>query len=257
MRTKLIWLAVVVFIVVVYRGSLSEVRYGPGVIAPTVPQQRRIPNPEPFQWKGYTFTPLATFEVEARVLSKERYWLGREAELSPIDLALGWGPMSNEAVLDEIKISQGGRFYHWWTDDLPIPTGVIASHSANMHLIPANVEVMTALKRARKGSLVEFSGFLVSVQASDGWRWRSSLTRTDAGHGACELVWVERMTVRYGVTPVSKLGSTLPPPLGSRARKSDCTEMKLCATAPTSVLVLKAMASGPRVSTEFRSKSML
>ncbi len=195
MRTKLIWLGIIAVIVVLYQESSSEIRHGAGVIAPTLPQQRRIPNPEPFEWQGYTITPLATFEVEARVLSKERYWLGREAELSPIDLALGWGPMSNEAVLDEIKISQGGRFYHWRADDLPIPKAVIASHSANMHLIPGNEEAMTALKQARKGSLVGFSGFLVSVHASDGWRWKSSLTRKDVGHGACELVWVEHMTV--------------------------------------------------------------
>jgi hypothetical protein len=43
----------------------------------------------------------------------------------------------------------------------------------------------------RAGSLVRFSGYLVKVEAPDGWAWVSSLTRDDTGAGACELVWVD------------------------------------------------------------------
>jgi hypothetical protein len=35
----------------------------------------------------------------------------------------------------------------------------------------------------------------VRADASDGWRWISSLKRTDIGAGACELVWVEGLTI--------------------------------------------------------------
>jgi hypothetical protein len=38
---------------------------------------------------------------------------------------------------------------------------------------------------------VRFKGYLVKVEAPDCWRWVSSLTRTNIGAGACELVWVE------------------------------------------------------------------
>ncbi len=65
-----------------------------------------------------------------------------------------------------------------------------------MHLIPANDEVERVMKNeTRKGSIVRFSGYLVSISAGDGWRWRSSLTRKDTGSGACELVWVKQMKV--------------------------------------------------------------
>jgi hypothetical protein len=195
MGGRLVWVLILLAIAFAYRGTSSEIRHGPGVIAPQDPKQTSLSNGNPFQFNGYTFRPLATFEVEARVLSKERYWLGREADLSPFDLALGWGAMSNEAVLDEIDISQGGRFYRWWTDTLGLPPKVIASHSANMHMIPADGEVGAALKRVRKGNLVQFSGYLVSIQADDGWHWVSSLTREDVGAGACEVVWVEKLAV--------------------------------------------------------------
>ena len=63
--------------------------------------------------------PVAGFSIDARVLSREEYAVGREADLSPLDLALGWGPMRRDDVLSQLKISQGARFYtyrwgrHW------------------------------------------------------------------------------------------------------------------------------------------------
>jgi len=179
-----------------YSCSPEVVRHGPGVVAVATPQQKNIGNPRAFEYKGYTLKPLATFAIEARILSKERYWMGREAELSPVDLALGWGSMSDETVLDQLDISQGGRFYYWRANSLPIPAGEISSHSANMHLIPADENVASVLKgRTREGDIVRFSGYLVSVEHPDGWRWKSSLTRNDTGAGACELVYVETLQV--------------------------------------------------------------
>jgi hypothetical protein len=43
------------------------------------------------------------------------------------------------------------------------------------------------------GKEVRFKGYLLTVQADDGWRWRSSMTRTDQGAGACEVVLVDAL----------------------------------------------------------------
>ena len=48
---------------------------------------------------GYHIIPLEKFDFEARVLRSEHYSMDREAQLARIDLALGWGPMANPAVL--------------------------------------------------------------------------------------------------------------------------------------------------------------
>lgn len=172
-------------------GCQSELEYPPGMLAPNDPVQTNVGD-VPLLSKGdYVIEPLARFEVEARVLSRKRYRSGREADLSPIDLALGWGPMSDQAVLDHLDISQARRFYFWRAARLPIPQRDISLHSANMHLIPANEEVRDALLNVRTGEIVQFSGYLVQVRGNDGFRWRSSMKRTDVGNGACELVWVE------------------------------------------------------------------
>lgn len=174
-------------------GCQSELTYAPGVLAPNDPVQGKAENAPLLNKDGFVIEPLAQFEVEARVLGKKRYRSGRESDLSPVDLALGWGPMSDQAVLDHIDISQARRFYFWRADRLPIPQRDISQHSANMHLIPANNEVREALLKVRTGEIVQFSGYLVQVRGDDGFRWRSSLKRTDVGNGACELVWVEEL----------------------------------------------------------------
>lgn len=165
---------------------------GAGQLAPQDPQQTAIPGEAPqFAKAGHRLNALAAYDVTARVLSRESYYFGREADLAPLDFALGWGAMSDDRVLASIDISQGNRFYYWRVEEFPIPREEIESHSANTHLIPANSAVEKRLKAMRPGAVVHLRGYLVQAEADDGWRWTSSLSRSDTGNGACELLWVQ------------------------------------------------------------------
>ena len=55
-------------------------------------------------------------------------------------------------------------------------------------------EIASRCKSLRLGSLFHLSGELVEATGPDIGTWRSSLTRTDSGNGACELVWVEELS---------------------------------------------------------------
>lgn len=146
----------------------------------------------PFAFRGYQVTPLADFAVRARVLSREDYSLGREADLSPLDLALGWKRMADPAVYGPLNIIQSGRWYRYsWRDQPPIAVQEIIESSANMHIIPATPAVERALKKVRQGGYIRITGKLVEVSHPSGWRWTSSLTRSDSGASSCELVFVE------------------------------------------------------------------
>ena len=76
--------------------------------------------------------------------------------------------MSDEAILKDIKISQSNRFYYWHVDELPIPRREIETHSANMHMIPADGAIESTLKSIRPRQVVKISGYLVQINASDG-----------------------------------------------------------------------------------------
>lgn len=150
----------------------------------------------PWDFRGFRIIPLARFEIEGRVLGAEHYRFDEGAKLVPVDLAMGWGPMTRDEVLEKIEISQSGRFYFWRTDAFPIPRRDIETHSANMHLIPANALIEHTLKEIEKNDRVRFRGYLVRAEGPNGWLWKSSLTRQDTGNGACELVWVETLEKR-------------------------------------------------------------
>lgn len=171
----------------------GSIRTAPGVLAPDDPAQAAC---ESRSWdvNGYKVTALASFSMKARVLSTERYHFDREADLVPEDVAFGWGQMSDRRVLEKLDISQSGRWYHWSCQEFPIPRGDIETHSANMHLIPADVDVRHTILDLRPGQVVSLEGFLVRVDSSNGWHWISSLTRDDTGAGACELVYVQRLS---------------------------------------------------------------
>lgn len=171
------------------------VRPAPGVLAPEAPRQEPVAGHRPFRQRGHDLTPVATFEVRARVLGKKRYRSGPAAHLAPYDLALGWGPMSDTAVLDGFTIRQEQRAYAWKADPYPIPYRDVVLNSTNLHVIPATAAVEATLSRIREGQVVRLKGRLVDVRSADGAYWRTSRTRSDAGVGACEIVWVEGLEI--------------------------------------------------------------
>jgi hypothetical protein len=160
-----------------------------------VPQQSGT-NAKAFVVAGFQIEPVADYDIRAKVLSAERYRMGREAELSPVDFALGWGPMSDNQITDQLDISQGNRWYQYrWRGAPPLEPSLIVRTSANTHLIPADDDVKSQLLGVKRGEVVRLKGYLVNVKHADGWAWRSSLSRDDSGAGACELLWVREVSV--------------------------------------------------------------
>lgn len=193
---KAFTISLIIFVVWKFYTHSDQVTLGPGVLAREVPYQENINSSVKHTIGDFTITELAKFRIKAKILSKKNYSFDRESDLSPTDLALGWGNMSDEAILEKIDISQSGRFYRWHVDSFHIPRNEIETHSANMHLIPATDSVARDIDRVRKGEIIELSGNLVeALSNSEGWRWKSSLTRNDTGAGACELILVESIRV--------------------------------------------------------------
>jgi len=169
------------------------ITYPAGVLIGSEPAQIPIDDGEALIEHGqYHLKPLARFSLDGRILHRKVYGYDRESKLVPVDLAIGWGPMSDQAVLDHLKISQSMRFY-WYEYQLPPPISreQIISHSTNLHVIPATSAIASFCKSLRQGELVHLKGELVEATGPEIGTWRSSLSRTDSGNGACELMLVK------------------------------------------------------------------
>lgn len=92
-------------------------------------------------------------------------------------------------MIKVITITQARRRYHWRTDNrLPIKPKLIQAQNANMHIIPANSGVESALKSTRKRNFVQISEKLVEAMERNKTIMKSSLVRNDAGAGDCEVI---------------------------------------------------------------------
>jgi len=168
-----------------------------GELAPHEPIQADIQTPVAVHYGHWVLSLRARYDITARILGREYYRFDALADLIPVDLALGWGPMSDNRVLARLAISQAARFYSWRPRSaLPIARETIIASSANTHLIPADERVGDQLRRLRVGQIVHLSGYLVDTVRQDGAWIRTSLVRTDSGAGACEVMLVDNVSIQ-------------------------------------------------------------
>lgn len=205
MRARLLLIALVAF--ALYSGwerwRLRPLAVPAGVLAPDAPRQDMLGADEPpsaaappAQLGAIRIRPVARYDISARLLSREPYWWGRGGRFSPLDFAVGWGPMSDSAVRDALQISQSGRYFWLRWDSPPLAPAQLMRHAANMHLVPRDRRVRAALDTMRPGQLIRLRGWLIDASSDDGWSWNTSRTRDDSGDGSCELMWVDDATTK-------------------------------------------------------------
>lgn len=196
MKKYLPWFLLLASPVVLWKGcdAYDASRFaGVGQVAPDEPLQS--PTREAaFLHQGLEVIPLADFSATARVLSATDYSDDVDGDLVPVDLALGWGEMSDWQNLKKVKVGQRHRYYNWQVDDWFLPREVMERSSANMHFVPADQEVQDALMDAGRGDVVSFSGYLVQIRGAQK-NWASSTTREDTGSYACEVVFIESFQI--------------------------------------------------------------
>ena len=144
---------------------------------------------------GFQISPLANYSIEGRVLHTKRYLADAVSKLAPYDVGLGWRELSDTSNIEQLAFSQSNRFLFWhWTQQPPLAEQIIKTHASNNHIIPATTALAWQVAWLREGELVRFEGTLIEATGEDGRKWSSSLRRDDTGNGACEILWLSRIT---------------------------------------------------------------
>jgi hypothetical protein len=162
------------------------------------PLQTEIPQGmQPFVLPKVKITPLAGFSMPARVLHRAAYLYDEPASISTTDWFVGWGFMANEKIVKRLKFEQRGRFGGIaGTKDggaMPYSYDDMYLNASNVHLIPANKKIAAQINGIKVGDNVRVDGWLVRVDMGNRYVV-SSLSRTDRGAGACEVILVCNVT---------------------------------------------------------------
>lgn len=166
--------------------------YGPGIIAAGEPYQWETSEPA-MDIDSFEIRPRASFEGEARVLAAEHFYLDRKAWLSPMDIVIGWGNLSDEEILSLVKFDQSSRSYSWVNSNPNIDDEEITLSTANLNIIPADNIIADKLDRIKIGQFIRFSGLLVDVERTMHWKWKTSLSRRDRGSKASEILYLTEL----------------------------------------------------------------
>jgi hypothetical protein len=163
---------------------------------PTPTYQKRITG------GSVTITPVAAYRIAGEVMSKRKYTRGWGAEIMPFDLALVWGMLTYPHVQKQLSIKHDSTRMAWFRmkgDDPPVDFEYAMSHGSNNHIIPANDNIQKIVAdRIGVHDRVVLEGYLVNVEGRNqeqGISLKSSLSRTDADRGACEIIYVTNLQV--------------------------------------------------------------
>lgn len=197
-------LVAVIVMAVRYSDSASLLRTSTSLSVLDEPVQTSPYGKDPIVLEGndykYLLTPKASYRISAQIKGKKKYDWDWNAPIAPYDLLLVWGDLANPDIDDGIKYSQSGRWYHsnYSKSKCPFKYNYINDHAANNHIIPANAQVRKSLDLLKVDQNVHIEGYLVYLDGLHKGRsvkWRSSLRRTDSGNGACEVFYVEKISL--------------------------------------------------------------
>lgn len=146
-----------------------------------------------------TLSPAAEYRISAMVMGKKKYTWGWDSDVAPYDLVLAWNKLMLPENQKGIVYSQGSRWYYFHYDEsFPLTESYIYKHSANHHIIPANTNILEAIKKIRNKERIYLEGYLVNIKGQSeqkGVWWNTSLSRNDRGNGSCEVLYVNRAII--------------------------------------------------------------
>lgn len=154
---------------------------------------------------GYdvSFELKAHYVITGLVVEKRYYFPHKiENKLSRFDLGIVWGPLLAEDLDKYMTFkNNGNRFLTYrYSNDLTQKLGskeAVINSLSNNHVIHSDETILKQIRNVKEGDYIKIEGYLVYVTMNGKnsvTHWDSSLSRTDHGDGACEIIYVTSLT---------------------------------------------------------------
>ena len=166
--------------------------------------------------KNYAIKTMADYSITGLVVATNTNFFLRDVmrtqfdEVCLMDIGLVWGDIADKKYVKKhlrfksTKTLGQARQLSVRTPDyeaMPYKWGYVGGHMSHTHLIPASVNVMSALLKIKKYDVVKLDGYLVDIYTDKNELIaKTSLSRTDTnptsrGSGACEDMYVNQVQV--------------------------------------------------------------
>lgn len=155
-------------------------------------------NPFTQDYKGYEYSinPKYSYDIYGLVVSYFDYdsflnIIHKDDPGNAMDFCVIWGENITNNVYKEMKF-RSSEFKCFWKKESNSKFSNL--YLSNNHLIPANMSIKALLKKVNIGDQIHIKGYLADYSISKnkeqvGTR-QTSITRSDEGDGACEIIYV-------------------------------------------------------------------
>lgn len=173
--------------------------------ARSAPQQERTSSSSfDFDYGGVTYRiqPVAEYQLTGLVVSHNNtsgigdiYHDSNSVDLK--DLCLIWGSSFKNLAYQKVSFSSAPWTCYVKAQDRKVWEQFDMYQLSNNHLIGATAEVRRIIKSVRIGDQVAIRGQLVRYfpENQPGLARNTSMVRTDTGNGACEVIFVEEISI--------------------------------------------------------------
>lgn len=120
--------------------------------------------------------------------------------LNMLDVCVVWGSNTVDAELSKIDFWNGIFTCNFQTRDRAAWDSFDVNQISNNHLISDDDDIRDRVRDIHIGDQIRVRGYLASYSSPGGSIRGTSTTRTDAGDGACETIYVERFEIVRAAT---------------------------------------------------------
>ncbi len=159
-----------------------------------------------FDGVDYLVEPEYAYDLAGMVVSyrhhdnnSRMHFLAND-HLNMLDVCVVWGDSATGEHLHKINFWNGIFTCNVRTRDHEAWQAFSMEQLSNNHLISDDDGIRDQVKAIRVGDQIRVRGYLASYSSENGGKRGTSTTRTDAGDGACETVFVEQFDIIAAAT---------------------------------------------------------
>lgn len=157
-----------------------------------------------FDYRGssYNIQPVARYEIQGLVVSQNDInafadIYHDENSVDVKDLCLLWGDNLADNLYHELEIWSEPWTCNFKADSMEVFRRFDMEQGSNNHLLASNEDIRQTLSSINNGDQVALKGLLVNYAPREypEMMRKTSTVRSDKGDGACEVLYVEEVTI--------------------------------------------------------------